>query len=74
LDRGSNVAVTNAGLTVIRAGVKIVGMTHENTVAGRTHDTATVGVDPADGFKVNWAGQASPNALRGSKLWQLPGE
>jgi hypothetical protein len=58
----------------MRAGVKIDGMTHEKTVAGRTHETATVGVDPAEGFKVNWAGQASPNVLRGSKLWQLPGE
>ena len=56
LNSGSYAAVTKVGLTVMRAGGKIVGMTHEKTAGGEAHETATVGVDPTEVFRVNWVG------------------
>jgi hypothetical protein len=56
LDSGSYAAVTKAVLTVMRAGGKIVGRTHEKTAGGEAQETATVGVDPTEVFRVNWVG------------------
>jgi len=67
LEIGSNPALRSAGFAVMRAVVKIAGRTHGKT-AGETHETAMVGVDPAELIKVNWVGKQIPNVLRGSLL------